>query len=247
MSVNPENKCAKLWNKVSQDQISKTLGNQNIQSVIETMMTMQDSLQLHVAKSKPAAGNKAPSDCNIIEGSQFSMYYFGCATAEYYEMLERIHNYTVDVNNEDYFETIYEYIDIWHFLMNVFLYAGVSKDYFSINQELFFEYTNEDNDDRGFEWSESLEHNNLKDVLLSDWGSICEGIGELIGELPFKKWKTYSEDGLKIDSTKLNTIAQAITIKFMFMGETLGVTFEDFKRLYISKNIENFDRQDRGY
>lgn len=245
MAVNPENKCAALWNKVSEADVIKTLGNQSCKDVISKMMEMQDSLQAHVARSKPESGNKAPSDCNTVEGSQFSMYYYGCAVAEYYEMLERIHNYTVDINNEDYFETIYEYIDIWHFLMNVFLYAGVSKDYFTINTEMFFEYTDED--DRMFEWSESLKDDCLKDELLSDWGSISENVGKLIGELPFKKWKTYSEDNLKVDSKKLNEIAQEITIKFMFMGITLGITFEDFKRLYVSKNIENFDRQNRGY
>jgi hypothetical protein len=229
--INPENKCAKLWNAVSSEQITEKLGNQSISDTVSKMLKMQSDLQLHVAKAKPDAGNKAPSECGIVEGSQFAMYYFGCATTEFFELMERYDNYNTQPDNLDYYETIYEYIDIWHFLMNVFLYSGVEPDYCNIQNNYF---------------APDNSQYCLEQQVLQRWAKVTLYVGELIGLLPFKKWKTYSGT-LHVDYDALYVVANKLTTQFFLLGADLGITELDFKRLYLSKNIENFDRQDRGY
>jgi dimeric dUTPase (all-alpha-NTP-PPase superfamily) len=84
------------------------------------------------------------------------------------------------------------------------------------------------------------------------WRNMNLEMAELLERLPFKEWKTYPEEtlnGFKDDEDMLETYYEYIDVFHFFMnvGLALGIDGETFERLYVTKNKENFDRQERGY
>lgn len=90
------------------------------------------------------------------------------------------------------------------------------------------------------------------DNLTVQWRNMTTEFSELLERLPFKEWKTYSEEQ-KADFTdeehRLEVLYEYIDMFhfFMNMGIALGVDGDLFAKLYATKNKENFDRQERGY
>ena len=88
--------------------------------------------------------------------------------------------------------------------------------------------------------------------IKSQWVNFNLEMAELIEKLPHKRWKTYTEEQ-KLDFTseehRLETLYEFIDCWHFFMniGLALGIDGETFKKLYLTKNKENFDRQTRGY
>jgi dimeric dUTPase (all-alpha-NTP-PPase superfamily) len=75
---------------------------------------------------------------------------------------------------------------------------------------------------------------------------------ELLERLPYKEWKSYSNDQLKgwlSEENRLETLYEYIDMFHFFLniGLCLGIDGETFIKLYATKNAENFDRQARGY
>lgn len=84
------------------------------------------------------------------------------------------------------------------------------------------------------------------------WRNINLEMAELVERLPFKEWKTYTEEqkaGFASEEQRLEVFYEYIDVFHFFMnvGLALGIDGETFKRLYATKNKENFDRQARGY
>ena len=75
---------------------------------------------------------------------------------------------------------------------------------------------------------------------------------EMIERLPFKEWKTYSPEQLENflnEDQELEVLYEYIDMFHFFLniGLLLRIDGEKFKKLYYTKNKENFDRQNRGY
>lgn len=90
------------------------------------------------------------------------------------------------------------------------------------------------------------------DDISKQWRNMNMEMTELLERLPWKEWKTYSEDQLldfESEEAKLETYYEYIDVFHFFMniGLALGIDGETFEKLYVSKNKENFDRQARGY
>lgn len=88
--------------------------------------------------------------------------------------------------------------------------------------------------------------------LTTQWRNITLEFAELLERLPFKEWKTYSDEQKRDflnEEMKLETWYEYIDMFHFFlnMGLALGIDGPTFERLYLTKNKENFDRQDRGY
>lgn len=84
------------------------------------------------------------------------------------------------------------------------------------------------------------------------WRNMNLEMAELIERLPFKEWKSYTaeqEEGFASEEDKLEVFYEYIDVFHFFMnvGLALGIDGDTFKRLYATKNKENFDRQARGY
>lgn len=88
--------------------------------------------------------------------------------------------------------------------------------------------------------------------ITTQWRNMNLEMAELIERLPFKEWKTYSQEqraGFQSEEEKLEVFYEYIDVFHFFMnvGLALGIDGETFRRLYATKNKENFDRQARGY
>lgn len=75
---------------------------------------------------------------------------------------------------------------------------------------------------------------------------------ELLERLPWKSWKTYSEEtklGWTSEEQKLECQYEVVDMFHFFMNICLLMDIDGdiLEKLYMTKNKENFDRQDRGY
>jgi len=90
------------------------------------------------------------------------------------------------------------------------------------------------------------------DELTKQWRNFNTEFTELLERLPFKEWKTYTSEELKgyIDKEHERECKYEYIDMWHFfinVGLLLGVSADEFVSLYVTKNKENFDRQDRGY
>lgn len=90
------------------------------------------------------------------------------------------------------------------------------------------------------------------DDLTIQWRNLTLEFAELMERLPYKEWKTYTNDQLagKMTEEELLEIQYEYCDMFHFfvnMGLALGIDGEKLEKLYVTKNAENFDRQKRGY
>ena len=77
-------------------------------------------------------------------------------------------------------------------------------------------------------------------------------LAEMLERLPFKHWKKYSKEFEKdweSDEQRVETIFEYIDALHFFLniGIILGFSVEEVYYYYMSKNRENFERQNRGY
>lgn len=90
------------------------------------------------------------------------------------------------------------------------------------------------------------------DQITVQWRNMNLEMAELIERLPFKEWKSYSDsqkEGWESTEQQLETWYEYIDVFHFFMnvGLLLGIKPDVFVHLYMTKNKENFDRQNRGY
>ena len=139
MSLNPENTCSHLFN----DNIKK------LDNPIVDMFNMQLSLQQHLAEKGRALNYDTASHkekVNDISNQWRNI------SLEFAELLERLpfkewKTYSPEQlagfkDDADKLETYYEYIDMFHFFMNIGLALGIDGDtfeklYVTKNQENF--------------------------------------------------------------------------------------------------------------
>lgn len=221
--LNPENLCADLLES-----------NEYIEDAMNYMLQMQYDLQKFVANKR---GNLAPdADVSLFELAKESIYYWGCVTTEYAELQERDwvkflnEKKTTGQDNKGLLETQFEYIDMFHFIMNFFIFSGINK--VDITLECMFRDTPE------------LIYTPTK-TLEDAWSYLCVSVGEFIDMLPYKHWKTYDNPTVNMDILKNK--ANEILFIFVYMGKALDIDSQRFFDLYISKNKENINRQNNNY
>jgi len=88
-------------------------------------------------------------------------------------------------------------------------------------------------------------------LLLDMVHAMDDEVSEFRGELPWKHWKKYKPEDMWYNNENVKLAAGFELIDILhFMMESfilLGFDWEDIKKLYLVKNIENFHRQDVGY
>jgi hypothetical protein len=88
--------------------------------------------------------------------------------------------------------------------------------------------------------------------ITTQWRNMNLEMAELLERLPYKEWKSYTEEqkaGFLNDEHRLETFYEFIDVFHFFMNIALdlGIDGPTFKKLYATKNAENFARQARGY
>lgn len=104
---------------------------------------------------------------------------------------------------------------------------------------------------RALDYDEATFAQRVRDVT-TQWRNMNLEMAELLERLPYKEWKTYSDEakaGFTSEEQRLEVLYEYIDVFHFFMniGLALGITGEEFKKLYATKNKENLDRQARGY
>jgi hypothetical protein len=211
-----ENKCAHLLEK-----------SEYREDALNYMMKMQYDLQKFVALKR---GNLDPdAHVNLFTFAKESIYYWGCLTTEYAELQER--DWASNPSDELLLETQFEYIDMFHFLMNFFIFS----------KQTSFEQTLEDlYDNTPDPFCEPYE------LVEKQWSALSTYVGEYIDLLPYKHWKTY-DSKFEVDAPGLAEKTNQILYSFIVMGKALGIDKEHFYNLYVSKNKENINRQNNNY
>lgn len=103
----------------------------------------------------------------------------------------------------------------------------------------------------GQDFSSMTLHERTK-WIKENWNYVTGEYIELLERLPFKTWKTYSEEqksDFQSEEEMLETWYEFIDMVHFVLniGLLLGIDGETAWRLYATKNKENFDRQERGY
>lgn len=88
--------------------------------------------------------------------------------------------------------------------------------------------------------------------LMTNWTSLTSEFAETLERLPWKHWKKYSDDQKKewfSEDEKVETFYELIDMFHFFLNMCLamGLDHDTFVSLYLTKNEENFKRQERGY
>lgn len=104
---------------------------------------------------------------------------------------------------------------------------------------------------RALDYDEAPFATRVRDVT-TQWRNMNLEMAELLERLPYKEWKTYTPEqkaGFTSEEQRLEVLYEYIDVFHFFMniGLALGIDGDTFKRLYATKNKENFDRQARGY
>lgn len=86
--------------------------------------------------------------------------------------------------------------------------------------------------------------------ITTQWRNLTLEFAELLERLPYKEWKTYTTEQRELSDEEMLEVKYEYIDMFHFflnIGLCLGVTGEEFEKLYLTKNQENFNRQNRGY
>lgn len=123
MTLNPENKCAQLWNKEIPELQS---GEQSL----DKMFKMQSSLQMRLGQDF--------SKMSLEQRTQLIKDNYVYMITEMTELIENLpfkhwKKYSEEqkkdfVSEEQKLETYYEFIDVFHFFLNVGLLLGIDAD-----------------------------------------------------------------------------------------------------------------------
>lgn len=228
-NINPDNSCASL------------IKNYEYRTdALQYMFLMQRRLQEYVASKK---GGFAPGTNDFRKEIDLAIYYFGCTTTEFYEFGERLDDFEWHwdkIDSDDRLEIQYEYIDMWHFIMNQFLYTGFTE--LDIEDSLKNIYNKFD--------CPITALFNKKDLIGSAerfWTHLSYYWGKYLNNLPYKKWKTYDDNAIDlVNKSEQIKIANLIIFVFIKFGTLLDIGPEHFFNLYVSKNEENIARQQEG-
>jgi len=227
--TNPDNICSHLYKEYPYHE-----------EVLNDMLDSQYKLQKHYHK----LGRSVDPDSKDIDERIFeAIYNWNNVTVEYFELTEHFINggdykNFANLSPDELMEIKFEYIDMWHFLMNIFIYLGL-RGFPERNFMDIYDHVREITHEAGENYSvdRELKISMAWNLLSCSWGDLCNN-------LPYKKWKTYKKK--EITQETLMMCVQVL-LAFIQFGLVLGIEEEEFYNLYMSKLEENINRQKRGY
>jgi dimeric dUTPase (all-alpha-NTP-PPase superfamily) len=86
--------------------------------------------------------------------------------------------------------------------------------------------------------------------ITTQWRNLTLEFAELLERLPYKEWRTYTTEQRELSKEELLEVKYEYIDMFHFflnIGISLGIDGVEFEKLYVTKNKENFNRQNRGY
>jgi hypothetical protein len=216
MTLHATSQCEQLYKEVKYKK-----------DALNDMLKRQYDLQVFMHEKRGTI--KPPANFSEVtqETTLDAIYYITCMNLEFNELLDAFNDERISVT-----EAKYELIDVYHFLMNVFIFAGISS--FDKCHSLEFLWT--------IGAKEEKEKSDADIVVLYYVGEINKILARLIDVLPYKKWKTYPAD-LKLNEKSITVHALQSIVNIIELAKEMGITKEEFYSLYVTKNQENYERQ----
>lgn len=208
---------------------------------IHHIFVLQREMQIANSKKRPAIC--CPKDPDKSRQLEASMYYWNCATVEFFEFEESFKELYVDGvelhYQKAYADVAEELIDILHFIVSMLLYIGIKpKDVLPIKElDKYISHGSIISSERPIE-----SYEKSSDVIFDTWGKISWYWGRILNQLPYKIWKTYDEPEYK----QLVTEANGFLIAFFYLFRMIELSPEQVYEKYLEKNQINKDRQGKG-
>lgn len=194
------------------------------ENALEVMFNMQESLQNMLGKKR---GTLTPdSNENLFVKSGMSIYHLGSVVTELFELDEQMQKDNYEITDLSRFELT----DAYHFLMNTLLYLNLKP------KESLEWYYDKARDDMK---TGTIGTTSIKYLI----GDYIIAYGQIMQQLPYKAWKTYTSFEPKVPATILQDMVDGMMIKFIKLYIALGMTPTDIWKFYYEKNRENFERQ----
>jgi len=214
VELHPENKCSHLVKKFDYDP-----------EAMKIMYEMQKHLQLMYALKR---GTINLPEKVSHEHTLEACYHWSTFTTEYFELMDRLlFSNGEPLGEQGLIEVKYEVIDMWHFLMNIFIYTAIRDLPFDL-MSFFVDF-------------EPIDVINSSEISYH-FSRIGRWVGEYFNLFPFKKWKTY--DKTKIEVPRAKELISFILFEFFEIARHVNIgSAEEFFSLYLNKNEENFKRQ----
>lgn len=161
----------------------------------------------------------------------------------HYELIEQSIN---DLSQDDLYEVKMEMIDMLHFLAMIGLAVGVNADNIEDSLTVSMLLTMEES---GVEVDEDMDNIDKIMKCLKEDDDEEDNIGYILESSQILKMLFDKYFTLLVDAPQEHDsfYFQGLLRVWLMMANLIGLTSDEIKYLYVRKNIENFDRQERGY
>lgn len=204
--------------------------------LLVTMHNKQYKLQCYMKEKRGLTMPPSPdSDCIDHEHVLAAIYFSSCVNIEWLELQEVYAKYLKSEGSEKQelrCKALEELVDVWHFVLSVFIFLGLKEQYVS-----------------------KLAHFRLGGVnsLAEFAGDTALAISSVLIQAPYKTWK--DQANVKVLSKEYQDLLfTKISICYNnildFALYSLDSSYEEFVDAYLRKNALNFRRQedkDLGY
>lgn len=213
------------------------MGNSVTSSTIKTMYNKQYQLQEYMV-IKRGLEQPPARDAEFITHSHVltAIYFASCVNIEWMELEEVYKQYLrlqdVEPGDEDALrvlriKALEELIDVFHFILSVFIFLGLKED----------------------QISSAIQHFSLGGLssLAEYAGETAIAISEVLARAPYKTWK--DQDHIKeLTSEYKSFLVSKFAVCFNnvldFAEFGLDSDYDEFVKVYLIKNALNFKRQE---
>lgn len=204
-------------------------------STLRTMYKKQYELQLYMEEKR---GLKHPPeyDADYIEHEHVlaAIYFAACVNIEWHELEDVYRQYLTmqaeGVDSESLsivrVKALEELIDVWHFVLSVFIFLGLKED--QVGKLQFF-------------------HLGDLNSLAEYAGETAVAISTVIADAPYKTWKDQDNTRQLDEEYKKELFIQfAVCFNSIldFAENCLDSSYDEFVKVYLIKNALNFKRQE---
>lgn len=211
---------------------------------LERMFEMQLQMQRDNATKRFSIID--PDSDDVQERIKAAMFYWNCVTAEYAEFWLELEKGLSKDKFEVSDEAREEYIDMLHFVLSMLIYIGHQRP--GITLEWIFECirSTEKIIKKMHGGKSELTPEHKVRLVETFWNNLSKSWGHILNGLPYKNWKTYPAEELKLFNQENDSILRIFMAEFFNIGHLIGMDEKDIYLEYLNKWKENEARQKPG-
>jgi hypothetical protein len=210
---------------------------------LSLILNKQYDLMIHIFDSKKLYAYGVD---NLVKNMMLSIF------DELNEYIDVIFAYELEYE-ERKTEALFELVDAFHFIFQLHFLATIKQKGYRLSNLSETNVRNEIltralNHFSSLSFAETIEEmpDPTEEILTELYSKMMLKTSEVLDKTHWKHWKTYKEFDYYSLTTRIITLFNTLLYNFKLLDQS-----EDFHKkiteYYVIKNIENFDRQDRGY